>query len=350
MHWNAAESRRATSRALFVGLGLSLLMSCAVVGCGEEEVPDGESLTSRQVLGLEVSHVAAMSASERATLVRTLEAAWPLEPESAEHALSGLDAGEAAATPAALLVQRIRGLDAQREAAALEPLLLGALEPSDTALELPVPREALFEVGQDGLWRLVEPLRPSSGSAAGYDGYLVWDESWGRVERAALGGRTEREALEALEPALRYVLAEVDTALPDAVRVVPAPRAPLLLWYAAEHDALLVNPTLLYLVTDAHAPVGTRRLRGQADGARALTDTRSGDAERLPQDLTAPPAIDGFAQDGGSGGSGVCGDWDPCGDFQTECSNSVEDVLLIMGLVLLGIALIAGVVLLIIFL
>jgi hypothetical protein len=279
------------TRAVIPRAALCLALPAIVSACASESLPDdAESLTLRDYLGLAPAQLTKLTDAQRATLRQYVLDA--LEAPAAEEILDGaaqegitsapegitaarvaaplpvsvtLPPKLRAATPPDGLQQPLRFVrvfDQARAERSLSPVLLATLRAQDADAEVSPARITLDALGLTlAPSPSLRPLRTSGDDPArdllpdteeASAQRLYWDDTWPTTDEPALANRSQRVAVEALAPLLARVAGRL---APSGVRVqvVPAPRAPLLVWYVHAHRALLVNPALLYLLSEAQA-------------------------------------------------------------------------------------------------
>ena len=263
-----SQPHRSSHAARFGGFVLGMLLAL-VAGCGDENAPDAESLSLRELLGLAPERVATLDPDALSTFTQRLQTAMGPGEEIA-HAVALPEAKrhiDALQPP----LDFVEALDRGRARNDFAPLTTARLDASGFEATVHTTPLSLDDLGiTESSARLI--VRPLGDDEPGpvYEGVLHYEEtSWGHVVVDALHGRTELEAIERVEPALRRFLGVTSVEV-EAVQVVSAPRSPLVIWYASEHRALLVNPNILYLFAEEthDQPSGSAELRTQT---QALT-------------------------------------------------------------------------------
>lgn len=247
------------SRLRCGGFLLPLLLALVLNACGDEEAPNTETLTLREMLGLSSQHVAEMSSSQRANFAKVLFETWeaqatePMEPEFLVLPKELQVEGGTAEQPPMAYVQVH---DTARAELGLEVLLNSALLTNGDS----VRRQALAFHPNDLGIELQGLLVAKTLEQGEFIGQLYFAETWGAVESDGLDGQSERERAEALSSVWERYLALAGVEAP-AVLVVPAPRAPMAIMYASANQALLVNPNLLYLFGEGGGGSGALGVR-----------------------------------------------------------------------------------------
>ena len=224
-----------------------ICLSWLAMGCGEEEAPEAENLTLREMLGMAPERMSEAPQATQRALLSELEGSWEQAigelNESRQVSLTDemTAAGPAPYNP----LEFVRLYDFTRVERSMNVAPIAHIDADDESAQvesMPLPPEALglnfnerlsvTELGED------EPH---------YSGVLHY-EGWSDLEDDGYPGGSQLAAAQGLEPAARRLLFQVGLADELSAQIVAAPRAPLALWYAKEHRALLVNPNLLFLL------------------------------------------------------------------------------------------------------
>ena len=244
-------------RALLLFLALSTL-----AGCGDEAGPGLDTLTLREMLGLSPERIAELDASARAHFVEAIRDAWSVDELatfSSPLELATVPEGQADASS----LNALRAFDRLRAELDLDaqPLSLVAhAEQEQVVSALDLSPEVLglrFEK------RIV--ITPLADDEDVYRGAITIDARWGDAELPELGGRTEAQQVERLEPLARRLFRVLELG-EQSTQIVPAPQAPTVFFLSREDRALFVNPSILRLLSEA--PLGLT-------GSRDVLVTRS---------------------------------------------------------------------------
>jgi len=239
---------RRRSRLVTPVLVLGALVCAA---CGEEVPPDAGEMTLRELLGLAPEHVEGMSEGERAAFTEALRDEWersvaaPDEPAAVELADTEVGVDQPSISP--LVIAREH--DRARAARGLDVRVSARIDAEGTSADIrttPLPLD-LLGVAVDSRAGTID-VRPLQPDEPIHRGELRYDPGWGAVEVNALYGASERQAVERLEPIVRRYLYQMGLTT-ETAQVVRAERAPVALWYASAHRAVLINPNLLYLLS-----------------------------------------------------------------------------------------------------
>lgn len=233
-------------------LTLLLTLATLLIACGGEDTPHPEDLSLRELLGLAPERAAELSPNARTLFTQRLAFAWN---QAVEHDLETLQITLPPhlvhTTPLQPPLHFVQTFDHQRAPLGFEVRITAHLQARGTTASihpLPIHPEALGLTLDSRIH--ITPLNPHENT---FTRDLHYDDAWGRVDDPNLHNHSQLHAARSLEPALRRLIHIVHPDAPNA-QIVPAPRAPLALWYAHQHRALFINPNLLFLLHDPSPP------------------------------------------------------------------------------------------------